>query len=84
MCAHLFEGFVTLRADVTSIKPSHSVWRRGLNHVGDWGTQFGMLIEYMKEAYPNFQEKLPEVHDLQEFYKASRSRFVFRRKRRRE
>lgn len=30
-----------------------------------------MLIEYMKEAYPNFQEKLPEVHDLQEFYKAT-------------
>ena len=44
-----------------------------------------MLIEYMKEAYPNFQdrrgnfydpkssfceEQLPEVHDLQEFYKA--------------
>lgn len=24
--------------------------------MGDWGTQFGMLIEYMKEAYPNFQD----------------------------
>eukprot|EP00435_Cladocopium_sp_Y103_P043506 s446_g12.t1 len=47
----------------------------GLNHVGDWGTQFGMLIEYMKEAYPNFQDQLPEVHDLQEFYKASKKRF---------
>eukprot|EP00931_Biecheleriopsis_adriatica_P004295 TRINITY_DN105991_c0_g1_i1.p1 TRINITY_DN105991_c0_g1~~TRINITY_DN105991_c0_g1_i1.p1 ORF type:complete len:586 (+),score=152.21 TRINITY_DN105991_c0_g1_i1:70-1827(+) len=51
----------------------HEVHR--LNHVGDWGTQFGMLIEYMKEAYPNFQEELPEVHDLQEFYKASKKRF---------
>lgn len=29
-----------------------------------------MLIEYMKEAYPNFQKELPDVHDLQEFYKA--------------
>jgi len=51
----------------------HEVY--GLNHVGDWGTQFGMLIEYMKETYPNFQEQLPEVHDLQEFYKASKKRF---------
>lgn len=51
----------------------HEVHR--LNHVGDWGTQFGMLIEYMKEAFPNFQEQLPEVHDLQEFYKASKKRF---------
>jgi arginyl-tRNA synthetase len=23
-----------------------------LNHVGDWGTQFGMLIAYLKEVYP--------------------------------
>eukprot|EP01039_Chlorochromonas_danica_P008657 gene8657-9538_t len=23
------------------------------NHVGDWGTQFGMLITYLLEAYPN-------------------------------
>lgn len=51
----------------------HEVHR--LNHVGDWGTQFGMLIEYMKEKYPNFQEQLPEVSDLQEFYKASKKRF---------
>eukprot|EP00933_Yihiella_yeosuensis_P005164 TRINITY_DN109626_c0_g1_i1.p1 TRINITY_DN109626_c0_g1~~TRINITY_DN109626_c0_g1_i1.p1 ORF type:complete len:587 (+),score=162.90 TRINITY_DN109626_c0_g1_i1:71-1831(+) len=51
----------------------HEVHR--LNHVGDWGTQFGMLIEYMKEKYPNFQETLPEVSDLQEFYKASKKRF---------
>jgi arginyl-tRNA synthetase len=24
-----------------------------LNHVGDWGTQFGMLIHYMKTNYPD-------------------------------
>jgi arginyl-tRNA synthetase len=51
----------------------HEVHR--LNHVGDWGTQFGMLIEYMKEKYPKFQEQLPDVSDLQEFYKASKRRF---------
>jgi len=51
----------------------HEVHR--LNHVGDWGTQFGMLIEYMKEKYPNFQNETPDVSDLQEFYKASKKRF---------
>lgn len=51
----------------------HEVHR--LNHVGDWGTQFGMLIEYMKEAFPNFQKELPAISDLQEFYKASKKRF---------
>jgi len=33
----------------------HDVER--LNHVGDWGTQFGMLIEYMKQTYPDFFDK---------------------------
>lgn len=28
---------------------------------------------YMKEAYPNFQDQLPDVSDLQEFYKASKT-----------
>mmetsp|Transcript_23182 Transcript_23182/g.42675 ORF Transcript_23182/g.42675 Transcript_23182/m.42675 type:complete len:585 (+) Transcript_23182:75-1829(+) len=51
----------------------HEVHR--LNHVGDWGTQFGMLIEYVKEAFPDFQESLPQVSDLQEFYKAAKGRF---------
>ncbi|KAJ1607543.1 hypothetical protein OIY81_2903 [Cryptosporidium canis] len=46
-----------------------------INHVGDWGTQFGMLIEYLKEEYPNFVENLPEISDLQEFYKNSKKRF---------
>lgn len=51
----------------------HEVHR--LNHVGDWGTQFGMLIEYMKEVFPNFMTQLPDIGDLQEFYKASKKRF---------
>ncbi|OII75480.1 uncharacterized protein cubi_02001 [Cryptosporidium ubiquitum] len=46
-----------------------------INHVGDWGTQFGMLIEYLREEYPNFVENLPEISDLQEFYKNSKKRF---------
>ncbi|GAY51273.1 hypothetical protein WN943_001062 [Citrus x changshan-huyou] len=26
------------------------------NHVGDWGTQFGMLIEYLFEKFPNSED----------------------------
>lgn len=51
----------------------HDVVR--LNHVGDWGTQFGMLIEYMKEEYPDFLNNPPVISDLQSFYKASKKRF---------
>ncbi len=48
-----------------------------LNHIGDWGTQFGMLIAYMKEEVP---EVLTGKHhtDLQHlvtWYKASKARF---------
>merc|ERR1712176_1107363 len=28
----------------------HEVVR--LNHVGDWGTQFGMLVEHLRDEYP--------------------------------
>lgn len=45
------------------------------NHVGDWGTQFGMLINYMREAYPNFLENPPDIGDLTTFYKAAKKRF---------
>lgn len=51
----------------------HSVER--VNHVGDWGTQFGMLIQYLKEEYPDFAEKMPNITDLTEFYKAAKKRF---------
>lgn len=45
------------------------------NHVGDWGTQFGMLINYMKETYPNFLKDPPNITDLTTFYKAAKLRF---------
>ena len=28
-----------------------------VNHVGDWGTQFGMLIAELDDSYPDFTSK---------------------------
>ena len=48
---------------------------RRVNHIGDWGTQFGMLIEHMKDIFPNYLEEQPALKDLDTFYKASKKRF---------
>jgi len=53
----------------------HDVLR--LNHVGDWGTQFGMLITYLSEAYPaalTTSDAL-DLGDLVAFYKKAKQRF---------
>lgn len=46
-----------------------------VNHVGDWGTQFGMLIQYLKEEFPDFGSSMPNITDLTAFYKAAKKRF---------
>ncbi|XP_028397434.1 arginine--tRNA ligase, cytoplasmic-like [Dendronephthya gigantea] len=46
-----------------------------LNHVGDWGTQFGMLIAHLQDEFPNYLKESPPIQDLQAFYKASKTRF---------
>lgn len=53
----------------------HDVLR--LNHVGDWGTQFGMLITYLREAYPDAltQADALDLGDLTSFYKRAKQRF---------
>ena len=51
----------------------HDVKR--VNHVGDWGTQFGMLITHMEEAYPDFLQNPPNITDLTTFYKNAKKRF---------
>jgi arginyl-tRNA synthetase len=53
----------------------HDVLR--LNHVGDWGTQFGMLIAYLKAAYPDAltQPDALEIGDLVAFYKQAKQHF---------
>ncbi|KAF6162215.1 hypothetical protein GIB67_008344 [Kingdonia uniflora] len=46
------------------------------NHVGDWGTQFGMLIEYLFDEFPNWEDLGEQaIGDLQAFYKSSKQRF---------
>ena len=51
----------------------HDVMR--VNHVGDWGTQFGMLITYLQETYPDILTAPPNISDLTIIYKASKKRF---------
>ena len=45
------------------------------NHVGDWGTQFGMLISHMKDRYPDADKNPPNISDLSKFYKEAKERF---------
>ena len=47
----------------------HDVVR--VNHVGDWGTQFGMLIAHLQDKFPNYAKVSPPIADLQAFYKVS-------------
>jgi arginyl-tRNA synthetase len=53
----------------------HEVLR--LNHVGDWGTQFGMLITYLREVYPDALTKVDAIAigDLVELYRKAKKRF---------
>ena len=41
------------------------------NHVGDWGTQFGMLIAYL-EKMENEHASEMELSDLEAFYRAAK------------
>jgi len=42
------------------------------NHIGDWGTQFGMLIAYLEEKGV---EDMDNLKDLEQFYKDAKKRF---------
>ena len=66
----------------------HKVIR--LNHVGDWGTQFGMLITHLKTVAPEAltTANAVELGDLVKFYRQAKQRFdediVFQKKSREE
>ncbi|MBP0019641.1 MAG: arginine--tRNA ligase [Cyanobacteria bacterium SBLK] len=53
----------------------HDVLR--LNHVGDWGTQFGMLIAYLREVHPKALTTADalDLGDLVAFYRQAKQRF---------
>jgi len=53
----------------------HAVLR--LNHVGDWGTQFGMLITHLKQVAPEALTTVDAVDlgDLVAFYRQAKQRF---------
>ncbi len=50
----------------------HKVVRQ--NHVGDWGTQFGMLVEYMVQ-HNTGQNETFEVADLNALYQQAKQKF---------
>ncbi|MDP2562515.1 arginine--tRNA ligase [Psychrobium sp. 1_MG-2023] len=51
----------------------HKVIRQ--NHVGDWGTQFGMLLTYMERLQQQGGEISMELHNLEQFYRAAKQCF---------
>lgn len=53
----------------------HDVLR--LNHIGDWGTQFGMLIAYLREKAPQVLtgETPINLNSLMQLYQASKKLF---------
>ena len=53
----------------------HAVLR--LNHVGDWGTQFGMLITHLKQVAPDALTTADAIDlgDLVAFYREAKKRF---------
>ena len=52
----------------------HTVIRE--NHVGDWGTPFGMLIEHLLDLGEDKAANELGVGDLDSFYKQAREKFV--------
>ncbi len=51
----------------------HDVIRE--NHIGDWGTPFGMLIEHMLDIGEDEAAQELSIGDLDGFYKAARAKF---------
>lgn len=51
----------------------HKVIRQ--DHQGDWGTQFGMLIEHLVDSGNPEETAAAAVHDLDALYKAARVKF---------
>ncbi len=50
----------------------HRVIRQ--NHIGDWGTQFGMLIAHLRETCGQAGADI-HIDDLEQFYRSAKQRF---------
>ncbi|MFZ4833694.1 arginine--tRNA ligase [Rouxiella sp. Mn2063] len=44
------------------------------NHLGDWGTQFGMLIAYLEKVQNENSEEM-QLSDFEEFYRAAKQHY---------
>ena len=51
----------------------HDVIRQ--NHMGDWGTQFGMLIAHLQDKLAADQVATTALSDLEDFYREAKVRF---------
>lgn len=51
----------------------HNVLRQ--NHMGDWGTQFGMLLAHLHDKLQNNQMAETALSDLEDFYREAKIRF---------
>ena len=51
----------------------HHVIRQ--NHMGDWGTQFGMLLAHLSDELKNASVAETALSDLEDFYRAAKVRF---------
>jgi arginyl-tRNA synthetase len=51
----------------------HKVIRQ--NHMGDWGTQFGMLLAHLSDKLAANQVAETALSDLEDFYRAAKVRF---------
>lgn len=51
----------------------HKVIRQ--NHMGDWGTQFGMLLAHLSDKLNEQQVAETALEDLEDFYRAAKVRF---------
>lgn len=71
-----------LRSTIIGDSIAHILEFRGhdvlpINHIGDWGTQFGMLIAYLREAYPEAltTANALDLGDLVTLYRQAKQRF---------